>query len=234
MGGMPTDLNGRVRTGAGEQFCRGLFAAGECACVSIHGANRLGANSLLELVVMGRRAGRAVTQFLDEDPRSLVDLDSAVPEEPAQKTKRLLSQLLEGESQDPGLTAKLRVRLQKSMTGYASVLRTERGLQSCLNELKDLCRRYEQVRVHDRGSQFNMELWAAVELGNLLLLAETLVTCALARKESRGAHYRKDHPNRDDDNWLKHSFVCLDSGQELKLTYRPVTITRFDPEARDY
>jgi len=231
MGGIPTDVNGRVRLTAGDDFCQGLYAAGECACVSIHGANRLGSNSLLELLVVGRRAGRDMCRYLRETRPGSEGSSNTV--DPCEKTARRLAKLAEPKDADESV-ASIRDDLQKVMMQEASVFRTGAGLRKCQAELCWLRERYEKVSVSSRKGRFNQELWQAVELGNLLGNAETVVAGALARKESRGAHWREDYPERDDNNWLKHTFVRRGEDGDLVLDYRPVTITSFEPQKRLY
>jgi len=204
----------------------GLFAAGECACVSVHGGNRLGTNSLLDITVFGRRGGLAMA----EEAQRLAH--AQLPEEPERATERLLKDLLE----KPRLESAggLREELQVSMDSNAGVYRTENGLREQEAVIARLQERYElAVGVHDKSRSYNTDLMEAVELGFLLDLAQTLVHAARARTESRGGHYREDYPTRDDVNWLKHSLAWKTNGT-VKLSYKPVTITKYQPQERKY
>ncbi|MBI5571958.1 MAG: succinate dehydrogenase flavoprotein subunit [Desulfomonile tiedjei] len=224
MGGIPTDVDGRVLDERNAPV-PGLYAAGECACVSIHGANRLGCNSLVDLVVFGRRAGKMIVRDLEHLERK------EFPETAGTDVVRQIETLktrTKGER-----AAAIRGAMQQVMTDHCSVFRTERGLQDALAELEILKERYQSVCIDYRSDSFNTDLLDAIELEYLLGLAETMVRSALARKESRGAHYREDYPERDDDRWLKHTLIRrTDRGPEI--SYKPVTITRFQPKPRTY
>jgi succinate dehydrogenase / fumarate reductase flavoprotein subunit len=224
MGGIPTDVDARVLGESGEPV-RGLYAAGESACISVHGANRLGCNSLLDLLVFGRRAGKSIRKDLE-------GLDW--PEFPQNAEERTVRKLSEIKARAKGERAgDLRAELQEIMTDKCSVFRNEDDLKQALSGIRTLKERYSKVSVDDRGSQFNLDLMDAVELESLLGLGETIVVSALARKESRGAHFREDYPARDDKDWLKHTLV-LRTDKEPKVFYKPVVITRFQPKARTY
>jgi len=224
MGGIPTNLDGQVLNEE-QQPVEGLYAAGECACVSVHGANRLGCNSLLDLVVFGRRAGRKIVEDLSRLSRT------PLAEKPEERTVRRIKDIMErghGEK-----TASLRQEMQKVMTEYCTVFRDGEGMATALQTIQDLKRRYEGVTVDNRGRRFNTDLLEALELESLLHLAEAILVAALAREESRGAHYREDFPERDDGQWLKHPLVQkTDNGP--RLFYKPVTVTRFEPKPRVY
>ena len=224
MGGIPTDLHGRVLDQEGE-VVSGLYAAGECACISVHGANRLGCNSLLDLVVFGRRAGLTMADEVGESSLS------QLPEDAGHETMDRIDSIknrTEGER-----VSDLRASLQETMTIYCSVFRTESGLQTALEEIKNLKSRYGRVIVDDVNDRFNTDLTETLEFGSLLSLAEVILVSALKRTESRGAHFREDFPDRDDDNWLKHILVRKTvDGPEFSS--RPVTITRFTPKPRKY
>jgi succinate dehydrogenase flavoprotein subunit len=226
MGGIPTDLDGRVVTGADETPVPGLYAAGECACVSVHGGNRLGTNSLLDIIVFGRRGGAHMAAFAKD-----ADL-APLPEEPAKQTLDLLNGLL---SRDRSVNAvDIRTELQDEMFDKACVVRNEEGLKQMEGVLAGLHDRYAQVGVQDKGSVYNTDLMEAVELGFLLDCAETLVAAAAARTESRGAHFREDHPLRDDANWLKHSLAYRKSDRTIELEYKPVKMGPYIPMERKY
>lgn len=224
MGGIPTSLDGQVLNEE-QQPVEGLYAAGECACVSVHGANRLGCNSLLDLVVFGRRAGRKIM----EDLSWLSPV--AFAEKPEERVARRIKAIMErGQGEK---AAFLRQEMQKVMTEYCTVFRDEEGMVTALQTIQDLKRRYEAVTLDNRGRRFNTDLLEALELESLLHLAETILVAALARKESRGAHYREDFHERDDGHWLKHTLVQkTDDGP--RLFYKPVTVTRFEPKPRVY
>jgi succinate dehydrogenase / fumarate reductase flavoprotein subunit len=226
MGGIPTDLDGRVVTGADETPVPGLYAAGECACVSVHGANRLGTNSLLDIVVFGRRGGMNMAAFASD-----TDL-APVPEEPVRHTLDMLDGLL---SRDRSVNpADIRSELQDEMFDKAFVVRNEQGLKEMEAVMTNLHDRYAQVGVQDKGSVYNTDLMEAVELGFLLDCAESLVAAASARTESRGAHFREDHPLRDDANWLKHSLAYRKDDRTIDLEYKPVKMGPYIPMERKY
>jgi len=225
MGGIPTDVDGRVTIDEKNTPIPGLYAAGECACVSVHGANRLGTNSLVDLVVFGRRAGRHMLTYVREN-----DL-SPLPKEPDYRARAEMEWILENEGTER--VATLRAELQEAMMTDAGVFRTGDGLKRLQQKLGELRTRYSQIRIDDKTRTFNMELVEAIELGFLLDCAEAIAASALAREESRGAHYREDFPARDDANWLKHTLITRTSGG-LQLSYKPVVITRFEPKERVY
>jgi len=226
MGGIPTDLDGRVVVGPDEVPIPGLYAAGECACVSVHGANRLGTNSLLDLVVFGRRAGVDAARYAKE--AELVD----VPERPVADTLTVLNGFLERETGDNA--ADIRKELQDNMFDLAFVVRSEEGLATMQEILAGLRERYGRVAITDKGSVYNTELMETVELGYLLDCAEALVVSARARTESRGAHYREDHPLRDDANWLKHTLAYRNDDGSIRLDFKPVKMGPYVPMERKY
>jgi len=225
MGGIPTDVDGRVTVDAQNTPIPGLYAAGECACVSVHGANRLGTNSLVDLVVFGRRAGRHMLQFVREHDFH------PLPKEPDYRARAEVEWILENEGNER--VAQIRAELQEAMMTDAGVFRTGDGLKRLQQKLGELRNRYTRIRIDDKSRTFNMELVEALELGFLLDCAEAIAASALAREESRGAHYREDFPARDDANWLKHTLITRTSGG-LQLSYKPVVITRFEPKERVY
>ena len=224
MGGIPTNLDGQVLN-EGQDVFQGLYAAGECACVSVHGANRLGCNSLLDLVVFGRRAGRKMVEDL---PRlSMVPLAG----EPEEGTAQRIKQIMEREKGERA--SGLRQTMQTVMTEHCTIFRDGEGMKKALETIRDLKGRYGRIVVDNRGSRFNTDLLETLELESLLHLAETIVVSALARQESRGAHYREDFPERDDKQWLRHTLVQkTDTGP--RLFYKPVRVTRFEPKPRVY
>ncbi|HKO84160.1 MAG TPA: succinate dehydrogenase flavoprotein subunit [Actinomycetota bacterium] len=225
MGGIPTNVDAQVVADASNTPIGGLFAAGECACVSVHGANRLGTNSLLDIVVFGKRAGIGAAEHAAGVGHA------ELPEDPASAVTRMLEDLA-GHPQGERAAA-IRGDLQVSMDNKAGVYRTETLLKEMEVELASLRERYARVWVQDTSRRYNTDLLEAVELGFLLDLAETLVVSARARTESRGGHFREDHPARDDKHWLRHSLALrADSG--VKLDYKPVTMTRYQPMERKY
>ncbi|HVL64960.1 MAG TPA: succinate dehydrogenase flavoprotein subunit, partial [Actinomycetota bacterium] len=226
MGGIPTNVKAEVlRSHAGE-VVPGFYAAGECACVSVHGANRLGTNSLLDIVVFGRRGGLNAAQHALEN--ELPD----VPEDAHRETEEMLARLMDGEGTES--TAAVRRELQEEMMDKASVVRTEESLSACLNTIDRLRGRFEQARVRDQSKVFNTELIEHVELGYLLDMAEALVVSARARTESRGAHYREDHQLREDEHWMKHTFIYKTADGGTRLGYKDVTLGRYEPVERKY
>ena len=226
MGGIPTNVNAQVRTGAGETF-PGLYAAGECASVSVHGANRLGTNSLLDIVVFGRRAGVAAVEHA-LSTRDVADL----PENPTADVEAQLERIRSNTTGESAV--KIREELQQSMNDNAQVFRTGELLAEQQRILQGLQQRYDGIRIDDKGKSFNTDLVEAVELGHLLDLAEALVDGAMTREESRGAHYREDFPKRDDANWLKHTLVYRNPDGSRRFDYRPVTMGRYEPMERKY
>ena len=219
MGGVKTDVDGATPL-------PGLYAAGECACVSVHGGNRLGANSLLDTIVFGRRSGEAAAIYSRETARADVS-DSRLSLD-----EDLIKALLD--RQDNGDTpAAIRLELGTTMNDYVAVFRTIEGMQTAREKIRSLSERYETVPVQDKGHVFNTNLIATLELGFMLECAETIVVSALERKESRGAHFMTEFPQRDDENWLKHIMV-RQSPDGPQLDYVPVTITQWEPQVRSY
>lgn len=225
MGGLPTDIDGRVVLDADNTPVPGLYAAGECACVSVHGANRLGTNSLVDLVVYGRRAGRHAAEFIKD-----VEF-TPLPPEPEFRARAEVDALLTREGTEK--IADIRADLQTKMMDKASVFRTAEGLEEMRNELAELRERYSRAAIQDRGRIFNMDLLEALELNNLIDCSEAIVEGAIARTESRGAHSRIDFPDRDDENWLAHTLAFKTSGG-VELKKKPVVITKFEPKERSY
>ncbi len=225
MGGIPTDLRTRVIRDERNTAVEGLFAAGEAACVSVHGANRLGTNSLVDLLVFGRRAGHAMAAYCSAAEMPAVAADAEAPvraELEAMRGRRV------GES-----PAALRAELASLMMDNVGVFRTRPMLRSAVAGVAEIRERYGRVRVRDSGKVFNTELLEARELGYLIDNAEAMATSALARTESRGAHARDDYPARDDAGWLKHTLAYRgEAGPTLR--YKPVSVTRFEPKPRTY
>jgi succinate dehydrogenase / fumarate reductase flavoprotein subunit len=226
MGGIPTDVEGGVVTGPDETPVPGLYAAGECACVSVHGANRLGTNSLLDIVVFGRRGGKHMAEFAGgSDP-------SELSERPEGFARDMLDGLMN--RREGANAADIRSELQESMFDLAFVVRSETSLKKMQQILGGLRERYERVFVQDTGRTYNTELMEAVELGFLLDCAEATVAAALARDETRGAHYREDHPLRDDEHWLKHSLAYRGPGGDVRLEFKDVKLGPYVPMERKY
>ncbi len=226
MGGIPTDVHARVVLDDKNTVMPGFYAAGEVACVSVHGANRLGTNSLLDIIVFGKRAGIDMVRYCQENDFL------PLPREPEAFARQEL-EALRGRQDGRHRAADIRREMQNLMMADVSVFREEPGLKEAVNNLKDLRERYQHITIDDKGKRFNTDLLEAWELGALLEVAEVTAVAALNRTESRGGHYREDYPKRDDKNWLKHSLAyCKDGNVELR--YKPVTITEYEPKERVY
>ncbi|MBF2027388.1 MAG: succinate dehydrogenase/fumarate reductase flavoprotein subunit [Oscillatoriales cyanobacterium C42_A2020_001] len=225
MGGIPVNTDGQVRSSA-EDLVEGFFAAGEAACVSVHGANRLGSNSLLECVVYGRRTGAAIARYIQT--RKLPDLNEA---HYLTETTSQLETLL---NQDGAYRiGQIRQQYQDTMTQYCGVFRSEEVMREGVAKLKELQKLYAQVRLDDKGTTWNTEIVEALELRSLMVVGEVILTSALNRKESRGSHSREDYPDRDDAAFLKHTLAYY-SPAGLDLAYMPVNIGMFQPQERKY
>ncbi len=226
MGGIPTTLWGEVIRDEKNTVVPGLYAAGEAACVSLHGANRLGTNSLGDLVVFGRRAGIHAARFAkDQDYYELKEDHLGPSRETIERIKA---------SRGKERVAAIRAELQQSMMDHASVFRTGELLRKQVEILKELMDRYRNISIDDKGDHYNTELIEALELGYLLEVSEALVHSALNRTESRGAHAREDYPERDDQNWLKHTLAYKRGDGKVEFRYKPVVLGRFEPKARTY
>ncbi len=226
MGGIPTNTDAEVTVDPTGTVFPGLYAAGECACVSVHGANRLGTNSLLDIVVFGKRGGRAMAAFAAST--DLPPLPAGTEDEVAGRIARMTS----GAGVEK--VASVRADLQSTMTDRAFVFRNEELLASALDSLTDLQARYDEVAIDDKGPTFNYDLTEALELGYLLDLAEATVTSARARTESRGAHFRTDHPLRDDASWMRHTLAARGEDGKVTLSYKPVAAGDYLPMERKY
>ena len=225
MGGVPTTIDTNVIKDGNNTIIKGLYAAGEVACASLHGANRLGTNSLGDLLVFGRRAGRNAAAYAagtDYHP---------LPEKPQERTEALVDTVKRGPRKER--VSHIRRELQNTMMDNASVFRTEELLAKQVGILKELRERYATIGVEDQSVKYNTELIEAIELGFLLDNAEQLVYAALNRTESRGAHSREDYQERDDEQWLKHTLVYFEDG-EIRIDYKPVTLGRYKPMPRVY
>jgi succinate dehydrogenase / fumarate reductase flavoprotein subunit len=228
MGGIPTNVRGEVLSD-NVTVVKGLYAAGECACVSVHGSNRLGTNSLLDINVFGRRAGIAAAEYANTVTHT------ELPETPAQMVQDWLALVLSEHGTER--VADIRTELQVSMDNNASVFRTEETLKQALTDVQSLKERYSRITVQDKGRRYNTDLLEAVELGFLLELAEITVVGALARKESRGGHAREDYQSRDDVNFMRHTMAYKDGDgllADIRLDYKPVVQTRYEPMERKY
>ena len=226
MGGIPTNVQAEVVRDEKGTVVPGLFAAGECACVSVHGANRLGTNSLVDLLVFGRRAGRRMARDAGTVERPMPIADAVEPVRA--ELEAIRSREAGGES-----VARIRTELQAVMMEKVGVYRDAVLLTAALAKVKELKGRYEKVSITDCGAVFNTELLEAQELGYLLDIAHVTVASALARTESRGAHSREDYPERDDKKWLKHT-LAYRGKDGPSLRYKQVSITRFEPKPRTY
>jgi succinate dehydrogenase / fumarate reductase flavoprotein subunit len=226
MGGIPTNTNAEVVVDSDNTVLPGLYAAGECACVSVHGANRLGTNSLLDIVVFGRRGGAAMAEYVNGV--SHADLPKNVDDE----TRGVIERLKGGTGGEN--VADIRARLQEEMMDKASVFRTDESLRTVLDTVRSLRERYQRASIQDKGEIFNYDLTEAIELGFLIELAESLVLSALARTESRGAHFRDDHPTRDDVNWMRHSLAFRNDDGSVRLDYKAVVGGKYEPMERKY
>lgn len=215
MGGIDTNVDC-------ETSIKGLFAVGETACISIHGANRLGGNSLLELIVFGRRAGKNACRYTKE----LGGIE--IKHDWIKRVKEKIESFKHKAEGENGYA--LKYELQKTMSEYVGIFRDEEGLQKAKEKIKEYKKRYNKVKVYDQGNIFNYNLVEALEIGHLIDLAEVITSSAIARKESRGAHMRTDFPKRDDENWLKHSLCYYES----KVDYKDVVVTKYEPKERKY
>ena len=225
MGGIPVNTDGQVRSGP-DGLIEGFFAAGEAACVSVHGANRLGSNSLLECIVYGRRTGAAIARYIQD--RKLPDINE---QSYIRSTQEQINTLM---NQSGTIRiGTLRQNFQDCMTQYCGVFRTQELMQEGFNQLKQLQQQYEQIYLDDKGTTWNTEIIEALELRSLMVVGEIILTSALNRKESRGAHCREDYTERDDTNFLKHTMAFY-SPAGIDLNYLPVAITRFEPKERKY
>jgi succinate dehydrogenase / fumarate reductase flavoprotein subunit len=225
MGGIPTNKYGEVVIDDKNTVFPGLYAAGEVACVSVHGANRLGTNSLLDLVVFGKHAGLRAAEFAQG--ADYVPL----PDDPTAFSREQFDGLRHGSGK--ANVFDIGNEMKSIMFDDVGVFRTEAGMQAALAKVNELQERFKQVKVQDTGKIFNTELLNAWEMGNLLDMAEVITASALNRKESRGGHARDDYPERDDENWLKHTLVWKKDGK-LTIGYKPVVMTRFEPKKRVY
>ena len=225
MGGIPTNKYGEGIGDARGTVVPGLYAAGEAACVSVHGANRLGTNSLVDIIVFGKYAGLRAAEYAQG--ANLQPL----PEDPTGFVREQVDRLHNGSGNERA--AQIGRELRKEMFDNVGVFRTEAGLQHAVEKVRELRRRFLEVKVADTARAYNQDLLLTWELGNLLDLAQVTAEACLARTESRGGHAREDYPKRDDANWLKHSMATMD-GDQVCLDYKPVVITKYQPKERTY
>ena len=231
MGGIPTNIKAEVLSD-NDTVVPGLYAAGECACVSVHGANRLGTNSLLDINVFGKRAGQYSVEY------ALTAEQVPVPENAASDVIAMLEKVRKAKGKER--VAQLRKELQETMDKNAQVFRTEETLNEALEKIYELRARYENISIQDQGKRFNTDLLEAVELGFLLDLAEVTVITCRERRESRGAHLREDFPDRDDKKFMVHSMAYKTdkkdkaTGVDMKVDWKPVVITNYQPMERKY
>jgi succinate dehydrogenase / fumarate reductase flavoprotein subunit len=232
MGGIPTNIKAEVLAD-NDTVIPGLYAAGECACVSVHGSNRLGTNSLLDINVFGKRSGNNAADYARK--AKFVEL----PKDPAKYVRELIEHLQSGTGTER--VAVIRRELQEHMDRGAQVFRTEESLTEVLTTIHALRERYKNISVADKGKRYNTDLLEAIELGFLLDLAEVTVVTARNRKESRGGHMRDDYPNRDDKKYMKHTMAYKvgepngsKKADHIKLEWKPVVITNYQPMERKY
>jgi succinate dehydrogenase / fumarate reductase flavoprotein subunit len=232
MGGIPTNIKAEVLSD-NDTVVKGLYAAGECACVSVHGSNRLGTNSLLDINVFGKRAGRYSVEYANS--AKFVPL----PEDPAKEVREMIERARSADGTER--LAALRKELQEEMDRNAQVFRTDKSLRSVAKTIHSLRERYKNIGIHDRGKRYNTDLLEAIELGFLLDIAEVVVASALNRHESRGGHMRDDYPERDDENFLVHTMAYLTGDPKsanvedhIAIDWKPVVITNYPPMERKY
>jgi succinate dehydrogenase / fumarate reductase flavoprotein subunit len=219
MGGIHTDINGRTPI-------EGVYAAGESGCVSVHGANRLGGNSLLDILVFGRRAGQHAMEYARHTQHGKMPGDALT------EAENCIKELMEGDGKES--VAQIRRDLGRVMADKAGIYRDQTHLEQAVNDLEELQHRYRRLVVKDRNTVFNTEMVGALELRNMLTLAEVVALGALQRTESRGAHSREDYPKRDDNDWMKHTVATLGADGRPHLHYDPVVVTEFEPQERVY
>ncbi|HWV25544.1 MAG TPA: succinate dehydrogenase flavoprotein subunit [Thermomicrobiales bacterium] len=226
MGGLPTNVEGQVIRDPQGTTVPGFYSAGESACVSVHGANRLGTNSLVDLIVFGRRAGKHMYGEIQSNDWA------ELPKNPMDRAREQIDTLLSRKSGES--VADIRKEMQEVMMDDVSVVRTHEGLTEAHDKIRDLQQAYKNIAIMDKGHIYNMDLLEGLELGNMLECAETIVAGAIVRKESRGAHYREDFQERDDKNWLAHTMTYRESDGSLRIEKKPIVITRFEPKERKY
>ncbi len=225
MGGIPVNIDGRVRKNT-KEFVEGFYAAGECSCVSVHGANRLGANSILEALLFGRFMGKAMVRDIDD-----IEFKEA-KEEDAKRVVEEIEGILNGSGKER--VPILRDELQECMSANAGAFRTKESLEEAITKIKELRKRFKDIHIDDRSRTFNTDLQEAIELGHMLDYSLFIAVSALAREESRGAHYREDFQKRDDEKFLKHTMAYMNEEGEIDLEYMDVTLGKFELKERSY
>jgi succinate dehydrogenase / fumarate reductase, flavoprotein subunit len=225
MGGIPTNKYGEVVIDEKGTIMPGLYSAGECACVSVHGANRLGTNSLLDLVVFGKYAGLKAAEYANQTDFGKLPADAEAT------TRSQFDALRKGSGKVNAFD--IATEMKKVMFDEVGIYRSAKGMRAAIQKVRELKEQYKEVRVGDTGRIFNTDLLNAWELGNMLEMAEVIAKCALNRQESRGGHSREDFPERDDKNWLKHT-LAWKKGDRIVIGYKPVTITKYQPKTRVY
>jgi succinate dehydrogenase / fumarate reductase flavoprotein subunit len=234
---VPTNYHGEVLAlnERGEQYVvPGLMAAGEAGCVSVHGANRLGSNSLIDLVVFGRAAARRCGELIEPGTKA-----PALPDSAGDESVARLDKLRNAKGSTP--TAEIRLEMQRTMQHHAAVFRTGESLQEGIDKLETIFSSFDDVGVSDRGLIWNTDLCETMELENLLLQAMGTIKSAINRTESRGAQAREDYPDRDDENWMRHTLAWVDAKGQVRFEYRPVQLNTLTdevdpvpPKARTY
>jgi succinate dehydrogenase / fumarate reductase flavoprotein subunit len=225
MGGIPTDQFGQVVIDKKRKPLPGMFAVGENACVSVHGANRLGTNSLLDLVVFGKHSGIKAAEYAKE--ADFIPL----PDNPTEYVEQQLAELRNADGDER--ISDIGTEMKEVMFEHVGVFRVEEGMKEAVEKIRELKKRFKNIKLDDKGEAFNMDLLNAWELANLLDIAEVTAVSALERKESRGAHARDDYPERNDKKWMKHTLAWLED-DNVKLEYKDVIFTRFEPKKRVY
>jgi len=226
MGGIPTNINCQVRKSP-KELVEGFYAAGECSCVSVHGANRLGANSLLEALFFGRHAGQNMVKAIDEG----IELRPA-NENDAKGMLDEINKIMTSNGKER--VSKLREELQNGMTANAGVFRTKESLEKQIKIIDDLIERFNHIRIDDKSKTYNTDLQEAIELGHMLEFSKFIVVGALNREESRGGHYREDFPTRDDERFLKHTYAYMDKDYNISIEWGDVVLGKFEPTERKY
>lgn len=225
MGGIPVNIAGNVRKN-NHEYIEGFYAAGECSCVSVHGANRLGANSVLEALLFGRYVGKTMVKEIDNIPLRVATSQDAL------NAKKEIDTILANNG--PESVAQLREELQQCMTANAGAFRTRDTLEIASKKIYELRDRYKNIRIKDKSKVFNTELQEAIEFGHMLDYSAFIVESAIPRNESRGAHYREDYPQRDDENFLKHTMAYMDKDGKITLDYMDVVLGKHELKARNY
>jgi succinate dehydrogenase / fumarate reductase flavoprotein subunit len=222
MGGLACDENGQTPI-------EGLFAVGECSCISVHGANRLGGNSLLETIVFGKRAGEQAANLVESEDRS--DSESLL-NDALREQKEAIDSLKVRQKGERQIT--IRRRMQATMTEKVGLFRKEESLKDAVETLAELKDEYKDVIIDNTGDAFNYDVVDTLELGGMLELAEVTALAALRRRECRGGHWRTDHPGRKDGEWLKHSLAFHNPEGPPRIEYEDVLITKYEPTERKY